>query len=65
VSQVILIDASGKSYRPVKVTPAATPLAVGQQARVLLYFELAPGATPSAVDFAPFGSSAPSLRWTT
>jgi hypothetical protein len=61
----VLIDTAGKSYRPVKVTPATAALAVGQQARVLLYFVLAPGATPKAVDFAPFGSSAPSLRWTT
>lgn len=64
-SQVILTDAAGKSYRPVGVTPATAPLAVGQQARVLLYFALAPGATPRAVDFAPFGSSGPSVRWTT
>ena len=28
VSQVILIDAAGKSYRPVKVTPATAALAV-------------------------------------
>jgi hypothetical protein len=65
VSQIALVDTSGKSYNPVKVTPNVTPLAVGQVARVLLYFVLAPGATPAAVDFAPFGSSVPSIRWTT
>jgi hypothetical protein len=64
-SQVILTDTAGKSYRPVEVKPATAPLAVGQQARVLLYFALAPGATPRVVDFAPFGSSAPSVRWST
>jgi hypothetical protein len=66
-SQVTVVDDSGKSYAPV---PGATPttgepaqMAPGQQLRILLYFVLAPGATPKTVSYAPFGSSVTPLRW--
>jgi hypothetical protein len=63
LAQVTLVDASGKHYAPVKITPGPTLIAAGQQERMLLYFVLSAGAEPAAVEFAPFGSSGAPIRW--
>jgi hypothetical protein len=68
-SQVTLVDDKGKSYGPIPgpapTTGKAATMTVGQQLRILLYFELAPGATPVSVSFAPFAPSVAPLRWST
>jgi hypothetical protein len=74
VSQVAVIDSSGQSHAPVipaHPTPAqSTPelgmpatLAAGGQFRMLLFFVLPKGTTPTTVTFTPFGASAPALQW--
>jgi hypothetical protein len=66
-SQVSLIDTSAKSYAPTPgstpTTGAPAPMAAGQELRILLYFVLAPGATPKTVTFAPFGPSVAPVQW--
>ena len=66
-SQVSVVDDTGRTYAAVAgrttTTGQPTSVAVGRQVQTLLYFLLAPGAKPRTVDFAPFGSSVPPLRW--
>ncbi len=66
-SQVALMDNKGKSYAPIPestpTTGQAATMASGQQLRILLYFELAKGATPASVSYAPFGPSVAAIRW--
>jgi hypothetical protein len=63
LTEVTLVDASGKHYAPIKITPGATAIGSGQQERMLLYFVLTSGVQPTAVEFAPFGSSETTIRW--
>ncbi len=66
-TQVALVSASGQQYHPVSgTTPQTggpTALPVGGQVRMLLFFTLPDGGTPTAVVFTPFGTAAPALRW--
>ena len=66
-SQITIVDSAGKTHAPIAgnlpTTGKPTTLAVGQQVRMLLLFELAPGATPVTIGFAPFGSSVAPIHW--
>jgi len=74
ISQVLLVDSSGQSHAPIidadPTPPKATPqlgqpstMAAGGQVRMLLFFVLPAGTTPTTVTYAPFGGAAPSLHW--
>ncbi len=74
ISQVTVIDSSGGSHAPIlpaHPTPSqSTPelgmpatLPAGGQFRMLLFFVLPKGTTPTMVTFTPYGASAPVLQW--
>jgi hypothetical protein len=66
-SQITMVDSAGKTLSPIAgnlpTTGKPTTLAVGGQVRMLLFFELSPGATAVTIGFAPFGSSVAPIHW--
>ncbi len=66
-TQVALIGSSGQQYPPVAGTTPQTggpsTLPVGGQVRILLFFTLPDGVTPTTVAFTPFSTGAPALHW--
>jgi len=66
-TQVALIGSSGQQFAPVAAstpqTGGPTTLPEGGQVRMLLFFMLPNGVTPTTVVFSPFGTQVPALHW--